>query len=148
MEWQKDEFIITTDNSKMDIALIQDFLSKTYWAEKIPVSVVERSVAGALCFGIFHNERQVGFARVITDKATFGYLADVFVIESYRGKGLSKWLMGVIINHPDLQGFRRFLLATRDAHGLYRQFGFTELPSTASWMQIHRPDVYKSAVSH
>lgn len=96
-----------------------------------------------MCFGIYIDRKQIGFARVVTDAATFAYLADVFVDKQYRGKKLSKWLMEVIVSHPDLQGLRRFMLATRDAHGLYEQFGFTQLAFPERWMQIHRPDVYK-----
>ena len=142
MEWTKDDFSINTDKSKLDMTYIHGFLSKSYWAENIPLEVVQRSIDGALCFGIYHD-KQIGFARVITDEATFAYLADVFIDEDYRGKGLSKWLMETILSYPSLQGLRRFMLATRDAHGLYRQFGFTELTFVDRWMQIHWPDVYK-----
>lgn len=124
----KDDFIISTDKAKLDVELIHHYLChESYWAKNIPMPVVEKSIEGSFCFGIYHGSRQVGFARVITDHASFAYLADVFVIESYRGRGLSKWLMGTIMNHPDLQGLRRWLLATRDAQGLYAQFGFTPL---------------------
>jgi GNAT superfamily N-acetyltransferase len=105
--------------------------------------IVRRSIEGALCFGVFENERQIGFARMITDRATFAYLADVFIIDEYRGLGLSKWLMEVIMSHPDLQGLRRLMLATRDAHELYKKFGFTSLNNVDRWMHIHYPDVYK-----
>jgi GNAT superfamily N-acetyltransferase len=143
--WRKDRFWITTDKSKLDIPFIHQFLTSSYWAMGISQEIVQRCVDGAVCFGVFHEDQQIGFARVVTDKASFGYLADVFIDEAWRGKGLSKWLMEVIIQHPDLQGFRRFLLATRDAHGLYRQFGFTDLNNPERWMQIHHPDVYKKA---
>jgi N-acetylglutamate synthase-like GNAT family acetyltransferase len=96
-----------------------------------------------MCFGIYADQKQIGFARVITDAASFAYLADVFIDEHYRGQGLSNWLMKVILSHPDLQGLRRFMLGTRDAHGLYKQFGFSPLSSPERWMQIHNPDVYK-----
>ena len=111
----------------MDIDLIHSFLSRSYWAEGISKEIIRRSIEGALCFGVFENDKQVGFARMITDKATFAYLADVFIIEEYRGLGLSKWLMETIMAHPDLQGLRRMMLATRDAHELYKKFGFTPL---------------------
>ena len=127
----------------MDIDLIHSFLTRSYWAEGIPKEIVLRSIEGALCFGVFENDKQVGFARMITDKATFAYLADVFIIEEYRGLGLSKWLMEVIMSHPDLQGLRRIMLATRDAHELYKKFGFTQLNNVDRWMHIHYPDVYK-----
>src|SRR5215467_8178217 len=121
------DFVVSTDKQKFDIDLIHSFLTHSYWAEGISKEVIQRSIDGSLCFGVFEKEKQVGFARMITDKATFAYLADVFIIEEYRGHGLSKLLMQVIMSHPDLQGLRRFMLATRDAHGLYQQFGFTPL---------------------
>lgn len=127
-ETKKNDFFISTDKRKLDVAIIHDFLcNSSYWAKHIPLSVVEKSIANSYCFGIYHNKQQVGFARVITDHATFAYLADVFVLEHYRGQGLSKWLIETIIMDPELQGLRRWLLATRDAHGLYAQFGFSAL---------------------
>ena len=147
MEWTKDDFRISTDKEKIDIAYVHQFLSRSYWAENIPLDVVRRSVNGSLCFAVFHGEEQVGFARVVTDGATFAYLADVFIDEGFRGRGLSKWLMEVILGHPDLQGLRRFLLATRDAHGLYHQYGFQPLNFVDRWMQIHQPNVYKEKAS-
>jgi len=143
MEWAKDDFLITTDNNKIDVNYVHWFLTHSYWAEGIPIETVERSIKGSMCFSVIYLNHQVGFARVITDKATFAYMADVFIDENFRGRGLSKWLMEVITTHPDLQGLRRFMLATRDAHGLYSQFGFTPLTNTDRWMQIHSPDVYK-----
>jgi len=143
MEWTKDDFLISTDKGKINIAFVHNFLSQSYWAEGIPQSIVERSVEGSICFALLHQEKQVGFARVITDEATFAYLADVFLDENYRGKGLSRWLMECILSHPKLQGLRRFLLATRDAHGLYKKMGFEKLPSLEPWMQIHKPNIYK-----
>ncbi|MGZ3844858.1 MAG: GNAT family N-acetyltransferase [Flavisolibacter sp.] len=145
MEWTKEDFTITTDKDKIDVNYVHWFLSHSYWAEGIPLKTVEKSIEGALCFSLVYLNHQVGFARVITDKATFAYLADVFIDENFRGRGLSKWMMEVIMNHPDLQGLRRFMLATRDAHQLYSQFGFTALTHTDRWMQIHNPDVYKQA---
>jgi GNAT superfamily N-acetyltransferase len=124
----KNEFIISTDKSKLDIQLIHHYLcTESYWAKNIPVEVVIKSISGSCCFGLYDKNIQVGYARVITDHATFAYLADVFILENYRGKGLSKWLMEIIMKHPDLQGLRRWMLATRDAHGLYSKFGFTAL---------------------
>jgi len=143
MDFTKDRFYISTENEKMDIELIHSFLSRSYWAEGISKEIITRSVEGALCFGVFENDKQVGFARMITDRATFAYLADVFIIEEYRGLGLSKWLMEVIMAHPDLQGLRRMMLATRDAHELYKKFGFTPLNNVDRWMHIQNPDVYK-----
>lgn len=141
---QREGFAITTETSFFNIEFIHAFLSKSYWAENIPMETVQRSIDNSISFGVFHLGRQIGFARVITDKATFAYLADVFIDEAYRGQGLSKWLMEEIMTHPDLQGLRRMMLATRDAHGLYTQFGFSELTFPERWMQIHNPDIYKN----
>jgi GNAT superfamily N-acetyltransferase len=143
MTISKGEYIISTDKNKMDIDFIHSFLTRSYWAEGITKEIISRSIEGSLCFGVFNMEKQVGFARMVTDEATFDYLADVFIDNDHRGKGLSKWLMEVILSYPGLQGLRRILLATRDAHGLYAQFGFTPLNNPDRWMQIHNPDVYK-----
>jgi GNAT superfamily N-acetyltransferase len=184
MQWQKDEFTISTDNRKMDIPYIHSYLSeRSYWAEGIPMETVRASVAGALSFGVYvgedagggeregadepgwesmekherektkghgwedtgggPREKQIGLARVITDKATFAYLADVFIDEDYRGRGLSKWMMEVILSHPELQGLRRWMLATYDAHGLYAQYGFLPLDKPERIMQKLEPDVYR-----
>lgn len=136
-EFQKAAFIISTDKSKLNIELIHDYLSKhSYWAPNIPREIVERSIQNSLCFGLYHRNDQIGFARVTTDFATFGYLADVFILEDYRGRGLSKWLMECIFEKtPELQGFRRWSLATADAHGLYEQFGFTALARPERMME-------------
>lgn len=136
-EFQKDDFIISTDKSKLDIDVIHDYLSKdSYWAENVPRDIIERSILNCLSFGIYHHQKQIGFARVITDFATYGYLGDVFVLTTYRGQGLSKWLMDCIFNQiPELQGFRRWSLATADAHGLYQQFGFTALARPERMME-------------
>ncbi|HEY9257834.1 GNAT family N-acetyltransferase [Chitinophaga sp.] len=137
------EYHITSDKARLDLHAIHDYLSKeSYWAQNIPFDTVQKSISGALCFGVFHENKQVGFARVITDGAVFGYLADVYILTPYRGKGLSKFLMRTILAHPDLQGLRRMLLVTSDAHGLYRQFGFTEVPNPEKFMQRHNPDPY------
>ena len=125
---QKDDFIISTDKSKIDIVAVHNYLcNESYWAKNIPIDVVKKSIEGSCCFGLYNKNEQVGFARVITDHATFAYLADVFIATAYRGKGLSKWLMEVIMKYPELQGLRRWLLATRDAHGLYAKSGFIPL---------------------
>ncbi len=142
MNWTKNGFRITTNSEEFDVDYIHNFISHTYWAPNIPIETIRRSIQGSLSFGVFENNRQIGFARVITDHATFAYIADVFIDEAYRGKGLSKWLMEVILKHPSLQGLRRILLATRDAHDLYAKFGFKGLPEPDRWMQIHNPDVY------
>jgi N-acetylglutamate synthase-like GNAT family acetyltransferase len=143
MEWQKGDYLLSTDKSKIDISAVHDFLSSSYWAEGIPVETLRRSIENSLCFAIYQHEVLVGFARVISDFATFAYLADVFVLPEHRGKGLSKWLIQIIINHRQLQGLRRFTLATRDAHSLYAQFGFTPFSKPDRWMEIHDPNVYK-----
>jgi GNAT superfamily N-acetyltransferase len=128
---------VTTDRSRLDIDLIHEFLSsESYWAENIPRGVVERSIENSLCFAVFEGEGQAGFARVITDYAVFAYLADVFVVPEHRGRGVSKLLMKAIREHPLLQGLRRWHLVTRDAHGLYRQFGFRELENPERHMEI------------
>ncbi len=123
--------------------MIHDFLSKSYWAEGIPRDAVQKSIKHSLCFGVFAGENQVGFARVITDRATYAYVADVFIIESHRGRRLAKKLMSAIMSHPELQGLRRWSLVTRDAHRLYEQFGFTPLANPQRYMEIHNPSVYR-----
>ncbi len=137
------EFRITTDPAALDLAAVHAALARQYWCEGIPREVVERSVANSLCFGVFHGERQIGFARVISDRATFAYLGDVYVLEQFRGQGLSKWMMECVLAHPDLQGLRRFCLVTRDAQALYSQFGFAPVPANGRWMEILRPSPYK-----
>jgi GNAT superfamily N-acetyltransferase len=141
----KGEYSISTDKRILNIPFIHQFLSGSYWATGIPVETITRSIENSLCFGVYKEGTQIGFARVITDQATFAYLGDVFIDEAYRGQGLSKWLMEVILQHPGLQGLRRFILATRDAHTLYARFGFTALAQPDRMMQIHNPDVYKQA---
>jgi len=140
-EVRKNDFLISTDRSLLNLDIIHGYLSKeSYWAMNIPRELVEKSIEHSLCFGIYHQQQQVGFGRLITDQATFAYLADVFVLESYRGKGLSKWLMESIHAHPELQGLRRWVLGTRDAHGLYAQFGWAELPEELRHRFMHRQD--------
>lgn len=135
-EWQRGEYTISTDVTRLDIDLIYDFLrTHSYWAQGRTRAVVERSITHSLSFGLYRQEQQVGFARVVTDYATFAYLADVFVLETERGRGLGKWLIATIVEHPGLQGLRRWLLATRDAHGLYRQAGFMLLAQPERWME-------------
>ena len=141
-EWRRDRFTISTDRSKLDREAIRAFLAGSYWATGIPREVVDRSIDGALCFGVFEEGRQVGFARVITDSATFAYLADVFIIESHRGRGLAAWLMECILAHPDLQGLRRWMLLTRDAHPLYRKSGFRDLAHPERVMEMTFPGTY------
>jgi GNAT superfamily N-acetyltransferase len=140
-----DGFSVSTDPTKLDLPLIHDFLScRSYWARGIPLEIVRRSIENSLCFGLYYDRSQVGFARVVTDKSTFAYLGDVFVLEDFRGRGLGKWLLERIVGHPELQGLRRFILGTRDAHGLYEQFGFRALSSPDRFMEIHRPELYAS----
>ncbi len=141
---ERGEYAISTDTKRLDLATIHAYLTQSYWSPGIPRAVVERAVANSLCFGVYRGAEQVGFARVVTDRATFAYLADVFVLEPHRGKGLSKWLMAFIKDHEDLQGLRRFMLATKDAHGLYTQFGFTELANPSLMMEILKTNVYQA----
>ena len=135
-QWERDGFVITTDKNRLDVQFIHEFLSNTsYWATSRSLEQVERSIDNSLNFGLFKDDRQIGFARVVTDYATFAWLADVFIVDQYRGLGLGVWLIDVITSHPQLQGFRRWLLATRDAHELYRRFGFTEVTEPKRWME-------------
>jgi GNAT superfamily N-acetyltransferase len=140
---QRGEYEISTDPKRLDVTAIHAFLTQSYWSPGIPRAVIERAIDNSLCFGLYRQGEQVGFARVVTDKATFAYLADVFVLEAHRGQGLSKWLIQVVKGHQDLQGLRRFMLGTKDAHGLYKQFGFGELANPSRMMEILRPDVYR-----
>ncbi len=138
------DYEIHTDPDRLDLDVIHGFLAHSYWSPGIPRHVVARAIKHSLCFGVYRHGVQVGFARVVSDRATFAYLADVFVLEAHRGIGLSKRLMAAIVAHPDLQGLRRILLGTRDAHGLYRQFGFAPLAQPSRLMEILRPDIYRS----
>jgi GNAT superfamily N-acetyltransferase len=155
---RRGEFLVSTDQARLDLDVIHGFLSNCYWAKGIPRKTVARSIEHSLCFGIYDESGskfpglanaarpgapQVGFARVVSDFATVAYLGDVFVLEAYRGRGLSKFLMECITQHPALQGLRRWILLTRDAHGLYKKFGFTPLKSAERYMELHRPDVYE-----
>lgn len=158
MECRRGEFVISTDPELLDLDGIHGFLTKCYWAKGIPRETVARSIEHSLCFGIYHEVGgesphllksdpsgvlQVGFARVISDFATIAYLGDVFVLEAYRGRGLSKWMMECIMRHPRLQGLRRWILLTRDAHGLYANFGFTPVKAPERYMELHRADIYQ-----
>jgi GNAT superfamily N-acetyltransferase len=138
-EWRRGEFTISTDRARLDLKRIHEFLStRTYWAQGRSPEVVRRSIEGSLPFGLYHGERLAGFARVVTDYATFAWLADVFILEEFRGRGLGHWLVETILAHPELQGFRRWVLATKDAHEIYRRFGFQDLKRPERWME--RPD--------
>ena len=145
MEWTRDQFTVTTDRGRLDRDVIHRFLASSYWAENIPRAIVDKAIDNSLCFGLLEENRQIGFARVITDCATFAYLADVFVLPDHRGAGLGKWLIECVVGHPELQGLRRRLLGTRDAHGLYRQFGFTPLKHPEIFMEIVNRDLYSAA---
>jgi GNAT superfamily N-acetyltransferase len=138
------EFEVSTDPSRLNIGVVHGYLTRSYWAESIPLAVVERSVRNSLPFGAYRGTDQAGFARVITDMATFAYIADVFVLEEFRGRGLGRLLMECIMSHPGLQGLRRWSLLTRDAHGLYRQFGFAPSGSPERYMEISNPAIYKT----
>jgi GNAT superfamily N-acetyltransferase len=164
MEYQRGEFLISTHRERLNLDVIHGFLTHCYWAKGIPREVVARSIEHSLCFGIYDASprlaknarpfggaqgkhgahRQVGFARVVSDFATVAYLGDVFVLESHRGRGLSKWLMQCVIEHPALQNLRRWILLTRDAHGLYSQFGFTPVKAPERYMELHQPHVYET----
>ncbi|MFC1828986.1 GNAT family N-acetyltransferase [Thermodesulfobacteriota bacterium] len=142
MKWQRDHFTVTDNRDDLDIELIHGFLSNSYWAKGIPVDIVKKSIDNSLCFGLFDDGNQIGFGRAITDRVTFAYMADVFVVVSHRGLGLGKWLVSCILDHPDLQGLRRWILATLDAHGLYEKFGFNPLSEPERLMEINRPNLY------
>jgi GNAT superfamily N-acetyltransferase len=142
-EHRKGKFVISTDKQRIDLGIVHGFLTESYWAKGIPREVVARSIENSLCFGVYGHGKQVGFARVITDYATYAYIGDVFVLESYQGDGLGKWLMECILRHPWLQGLRRWSLATMDAHGLYAKFGFTPLKTPERFMELHDPKVYQ-----
>jgi GNAT superfamily N-acetyltransferase len=133
--WRRDGYLISTDASMLDLEVVHGYLSRSYWAAGVSEDVVRRSIENSLCFGVYRGEEQAGFARVVTDRATFAYLADVFVLEEHRGRGIGKWLVEVILSHPDLQGLRRWMLATRDAHDLYRRYAFTELARPGIFME-------------
>ena len=144
MHWTKEKYVITTDVAAVDVDVVHRYLSiESYWAKGIPRETVARSLQHSICFSVLHEGALIGFARVTSDHASVAYVGDVFVLSTHRGKGLSKWLMECITIHPELQGLRRWMLATADAHGLYAKFGFTPLKAPARWMEKHDPDVYK-----
>jgi GNAT superfamily N-acetyltransferase len=144
-EHHRESFTVSDDPARLDVDAIHDYLSRhSYWAQEIPREIVARSLENSLCFGLYEGSRQIGLARMVTDRATFAYLCDVYVLPDYRGKGLGKWLMECVLEHPDLAGLRRMQLVTRDAHEIYRAFGFTELAQPGRHMEIARPDLYKN----
>ena len=143
MEWQRGDYEVSTDPERIDIESVHRFLSdEAYWSPGVPEDVVRRAIAGSIVFGLYRGSEQVGLARVVSDRATFAWLCDVYVLKEHRGHGLGKWLMECVKAHPDLQGLRHWLLATRDAHGLYAQYGF-EPVDPDRFMEIRDLDVYK-----
>ncbi len=143
--WQRGAFVISTDRERIQLEVVHRYLSESsYWAAGIPRETVARAIAHSVVFGVYEGEQQIGFARVITDRATFAYLADVFVLEGHRGQGLGVWLVEVILSHPDLQGLRRWMLVTRDAQELYRRFGFSAPEDPSRVMVKTRRDLYRS----
>ncbi len=143
MQFTNSNYHLTTDRSTIDYQVVHGFLSNCYWAECIPLSTLKRAFDHSLCFSLFDDSEQVGFARVITDYATFAYLADVFIVESHRGRGLSQWMMECILAHPEVQDLKRWLLVTRDAHGLYAKNNFKPLSTPAMYMEINRMGIWK-----
>ena len=140
-EFWKDNLLISTDASRLQIEMICDFLSRTHWAQNQSRQATERAIANSLSFGVYDGDKQISFARVVTDFATFAWIADVFILEEYRGRGLAKWLMSTILAHPELQSMRGWVLATLDAHGLYQQFGFVGLHNPERFMELFRSDL-------
>ncbi len=144
----KKGFLISTDTALLNITLIHHFLDQlSYWGKGISLQTVQTSIQNSLCFGVYQHQKQVGFARLVTDKATFAYLCDVFILPDFRKSGLSKWLLQTIRHHPDLQNLRRWTLATADAHGLYEQFGFMRMKNQDRWMEIFQPQLQNSEES-
>jgi len=148
IEYRKDEFVLSTDRERLHLDVINGFLTECYWAKGISREIVARSIENSLCFGIYDRNQQVGFARVISDFATYAYIADVFVLDTYRGRGLGKWLMQCIMQHPRLQGLRRWSLVTDDAHGLYAKSGFTAPKWPEVYMERYDEDIYQRLDSH
>jgi GNAT superfamily N-acetyltransferase len=143
--WERGDYSISSDRARLNLDLIHEFLSHhTYWATGRSLEVVQRSIENSLPFGIYQGDDQVGFARVVTDYATFAWIADVFVLPQHRGRGLAKWLMEVMLDHPKLQGFRRWVLSTKDAHGVYERFGFIKLHRPDRWMERPDPNMKES----
>jgi GNAT superfamily N-acetyltransferase len=143
IETRQDEYLISTDPKKLQPERVHAFLTTAYWSTGIPLAVVKKALSNSLCFGLYHKGEQVGLSRVVTDYSTFAYLCDVYVLEAHRRKGLGQWLVECVMTHPELQDLRRFLLATRDAHGIYANFGFTGLKSVERMMERHDPEVYQ-----
>jgi ribosomal protein S18 acetylase RimI-like enzyme len=144
---EKGAYEISTDPGLIDFEAVHSYLRRSYWAEGIPKEILRKAIESSLCFSLFDSRCQIGFARVVTDRATFAYLCDVYILEEYRGRGLGKWLIEELLSHPDLQGLRRFVLITRNAHGLYERFGFAILGNDRRYMEIVRPNAYKEMAS-
>ena len=144
---KKGAYSVTADRERIDIDAVHTFLSRSFWAKGISKEIVAKSIRHSLCFGVFNGANQVGFARVVTDYSTYAYLCDVYVLEDHRGQGLAVWLMEFVMGHPELQGLRRFQLVTRDAHSLYRKFGFQEPPNPERQMEIFKPGLYSGETS-
>ncbi|PKL83107.1 MAG: GNAT family N-acetyltransferase [Ignavibacteriae bacterium HGW-Ignavibacteriae-3] len=141
-EFKKGKYLISSDKRKLQIKTIHNFLTNAYWSKGIMIERVRKAIEGSLCFGVYHEKEQVGFVRVVTDYANFGYIADVFIIENYRGKGLSVWLLKCILNLPELKDIKSWMLATKDAHGLYSKFGFEQLKKPQKFMQKINPKCF------
>lgn len=141
-EWRRGDHLITTDPARVNLDVVHGFLTSCYWAKGISRETVGRSIEGSIPFSLYAGASQVGFARVISDRATIAYLGDVFVLDAYRGRGLARWLSETALAHPDLVGLRRWILLTRDAHALYASVGFTPLAAPDRWMERWDPDVY------
>ena len=144
MDFVKDNYTISTDPIRLDFDVIHQFLTNSYWSPGVPYDTVKKAAENSLCFGVYAGAAQVGYAPVVTDYTTYAYIADVFILESHRGQGLGKWLMRCVVDYPELQGLRLWMLATRDAHGLYEQVGFEALPHPERFMQINDPNAYHS----
>jgi GNAT superfamily N-acetyltransferase len=142
MEAERDGYVVSSDGGRLDLAAVHAFLSTSYWSPGLPIEVLTKSVAHSMPFGVYRDKEQIGFARVVTDRATFAYLCDVYIEEAHRGRKLGQWLVETIVAHPDLQGLRRFVLITRDAHWLYNRVGFRLLAAPDRYMEIHRPNAY------
>lgn len=143
MIFSRDTFTVTTDPSMVDHAMVTEFLTTSYWAQDVPASIVSRSIEGSLCFALRNETRQIGFARVISDRATIALLNDVFVLPEFRGRGLGKWLVECVMSHPELQGLKAWVLVTRDAHELYRKYGFKALARPERYMELRNADIYR-----
>jgi GNAT superfamily N-acetyltransferase len=147
MEWHRGEHVVSDEPERLDRERVWRFLSnESYWAAGISRRTVDKAIEQSLCFGLYRAGAQVGFGRVVTDRATFAYLCDVFVDAEARGAGLGEWMVSCVLEHPELQGLRRICLMTRDAHKLYERFGFRPMPDPARYLEIHRPDVYGIAI--